>query len=123
MLIVPVLQSFGLIYKNKFKEIGISATDTSLIINLASSFGMALGLFNGPLLKTFGYRKVAFVGGLFFSFGLMLTSRAESFYHFLATYSILTCKSLFLLKNEILIIIHMHIFQQWGWGYAILPFQ
>ncbi|XP_029721193.1 uncharacterized protein LOC109426912 [Aedes albopictus] len=89
IMIVPVLQSFGLIFKDTFKQINISATDASLIINLASAVGMTFGLFNGPLLRNFGFRKVATLGGCMFSIGLMLTSNAETFLHFILTYSIM----------------------------------
>ncbi|XP_058831885.1 uncharacterized protein LOC131694780 [Topomyia yanbarensis] len=89
ILIIPVLQSFGLIFKDTFKEIHISATDASLIINLASAVGMTFGLFNGPLLRNFGFRKVAALGGSMFSLGLMLTSGAQTFAHFIITYSII----------------------------------
>ena len=54
---------------------------------------MTLGLFNGALLKCFGYRKIAVLGGTLFSSGLIATSWANSFQHFLITYSIITCKS------------------------------
>lgn len=91
-MIVPVLQSFGLIFKDTFKEIHISATDASLIINLASAVGMTFGLFNGPLLRNFGFRRIATLGGCMFSLGLMFTSRAETFFHFILTYSIMACK-------------------------------
>ncbi|XP_062533309.1 uncharacterized protein LOC134202295 [Armigeres subalbatus] len=89
IMIVPVLQSFGLIFKDTFKQINISATDASLIINLASAVGMTFGLFNGPLLRSFGFRKVATLGGCMFSLGLMFTSSAETFLHFIITYSII----------------------------------
>ncbi|XP_055629324.1 uncharacterized protein LOC129770483 [Toxorhynchites rutilus septentrionalis] len=89
IMIIPVLQSFALIFKDTFKQIHISATDASLIINLASAVGMTFGLFNGPLLRTFGFRKVATLGGTMFSLGLMLTSNAETFVHFIVTYSII----------------------------------
>ncbi|XP_055597492.1 monocarboxylate transporter 13-like [Uranotaenia lowii] len=89
IMIVPVLQSFGLIFKDTFRELQISATDASLIINLASAVGMTFGLFNGPLLRSFGFRKVATLGGVMFSLGLMATSSAERFAHFIITYSII----------------------------------
>lgn len=89
IMIIPVLQSFGLIFKDTFHQINISATDASLIINLASAVGMTFGLFNGPLLRSYGFRKVAFLGGTMFSLGLMLTSSAETFAHFIITYSII----------------------------------
>jgi hypothetical protein len=89
-MIVPVLQSFGLIFKDKFHDIGMSATDSSLILNLNSALGMTLGLFNGVLLKKFGYRKVALLGGTLYSTGLIATAGANSFLHFLITYSIIS---------------------------------
>lgn len=92
MLIVPVLTSFGLIFKDKFKELNMSALDSTLILNLNSALGMTLGLFNGALLKCFGYRKIAVLGGILFSSGLIATSYANSFQHFLITYSIITCE-------------------------------
>lgn len=93
MLIVPVLTSFGLIFKDKFQQLNMSALDATLILNLNSALGMTLGLFNGVLLKCFGYRKIAILGGSLFSGGLVATSFADSFQHFLITYSIITCKS------------------------------
>lgn len=59
---------------------------------------MTLGLFNGALLKCFGYRKVAIFGGVLFSSGLVATSFADSFRHFLITYSIITCELWFIKK-------------------------
>uniref|UniRef100_A0A182U6N3 Major facilitator superfamily (MFS) profile domain-containing protein n=1 Tax=Anopheles melas TaxID=34690 RepID=A0A182U6N3_9DIPT len=90
IMIVPVLQSFGLIFRDTFREINISATKASIIINLASAVGMALGLFNGPLLRRYGFRKLAVAGGFLFSAGLMLTSSAVHFAHFIITYSIIS---------------------------------
>ena len=94
LMIVPVLQSFGLIFKDKFEAINMSATDASLILNLNSALGMTLGLVNGVLLKQFGFRKIAFLGGALFSSGLIATSWANTFSHFLVTYSIITCELL-----------------------------
>lgn len=45
-------------FKDKFNEIGLSATDTTVIINLNSIVGMAMGIVIGPMLKILGYRKV-----------------------------------------------------------------
>lgn len=74
------------------------ATNTSLIINLSSVFNMMMGLVTGPLLKFFGYRKVALGAGTLFSLGIILTSFASTFKHFIFTYSILAGKIRFALK-------------------------
>lgn len=47
------------------------------------------GLFVGPLLKEFSYRKVAIAGSLLCSLGLALTSSAKSMPHILATFSVI----------------------------------
>lgn len=87
MIIIPVMLSFGLIYKDQLPQLGLSATDVSLIMNSFSAFAMSFGLFNGPLIKTYGYRKVGVAAGVFFSFGMFLTAWADSFTHFMITYS------------------------------------
>ncbi|CAG9802203.1 unnamed protein product [Chironomus riparius] len=89
LLIIPCLTSFGLIFKDKFKELNFSAIEATLILNLNSALGMTLGLFNGVLLKTFGFRKIAFIGGTLFSAGITSTAFATTFHHFLITYSII----------------------------------
>lgn len=48
-----------------------------------------LGLFVGPLLKEFSYRKVAIFGSLLCGIGLAATSPASSMTHILMTYSII----------------------------------
>lgn len=52
-------------------------------------FDYNLGLLIGPLLKKYSYRQVAFFGSLLSCTGLILTSRANSMFHIVCTYSIL----------------------------------
>ncbi|XP_030244867.1 uncharacterized protein LOC115564554 [Drosophila navojoa] len=47
------------------------------------------GLFVGPLLKEFSYRKVAIAGSLLCGLGLALTSPATTMAHILSTYSVI----------------------------------
>lgn len=89
MIIIPVMLSFGLIYKDQLPELGLSATDVSVIMNTFSAFGMSFGLINGPLIKSYGYRKVGVASGIFFSVGMFLTTWADGFTHFMVTYSII----------------------------------
>lgn len=74
----------------------MSATDVSLIVNLHSAFGMALGLINGPLLRIYGYRKVAFASGVFFCTGMFLTAFSENFTHYIITYGLITGKLIYI---------------------------
>ncbi|CAG2063511.1 unnamed protein product [Timema podura] len=89
MITNPVMQTFTLLYKDRFNEIGMSATDASVIINVNYAFGMGLGLIHGAVLKRFGYRRVAIVASIVNAIGVGLTSFANSFIHFLITYGIL----------------------------------
>ncbi|XP_022901449.2 monocarboxylate transporter 14-like [Onthophagus taurus] len=88
-LSVSLMQAFGLIYKDTFKELGFSATDTALIINTNAAFAMLCGIINGPLLKHLGYRKVSICGAFLTTFGVLLTSWASNFTHFIITYGLI----------------------------------
>lgn len=50
------------------------------------------GLFNGFLLRSFGYRKISLAGAIINTTGVILTSQADSFGFFLAAYGIVSCK-------------------------------
>lgn len=55
------------------------------------------------MLSRFGYRKIAVVGAIFISSGLMLTSVATDFWHFILSYSIICCeytKTIFVLSKK-----------------------
>lgn len=92
MLLMSTVNTFTLIFKDKFTEVNLSATNASLIINTNSVVGMAMGIVVGPLLKLLGYRRVSVIGGIFFTLGVVLTSHAENLTSFLLTYSIMTGK-------------------------------
>jgi MFS family permease len=90
ILIIPLMQTFGLIFKDTFVEMGLSATQGSLIINLNAAFGMIMGMVNGFLLKMFGYRKIALMASFLVTTGVILTSFATTFTHFMITYGLIT---------------------------------
>lgn len=88
VIIIPILQNFGLVFRDVLVDLEISGTNIAVIMNLNNAFGLALGLFNGPILRTFSYRKVAMVGSGFVFFGMVLTAYASSFAEFLVYYGI-----------------------------------
>ncbi|XP_034952116.1 uncharacterized protein [Chelonus insularis] len=90
LIMVPLITGLGIIFKDLFPLYEISHTDGTIIMSTNMSFGMLMGLTHGPLLQIFGYRKIAIAGGLMFSIGLLLTSFAKTFVHFLISYGILT---------------------------------
>lgn len=95
MVVLPLIAGFGLVFQEAFADTGLTATQGTLIITLNHGIGMLLSFFGGPVLRRFGYRKVAVVGALLISAGLMLTSVASSFWVFILSYSIINCKYLF----------------------------
>ncbi|KAJ9587655.1 hypothetical protein L9F63_018907 [Diploptera punctata] len=44
VIIVPIIQSFGLLFRGRFDQLELSGTDASVIINVNSSFGMMLAI-------------------------------------------------------------------------------
>lgn len=92
VVVLPLIAGFGLVFQEAFDETGLSATQGTLVIILNHSIGMLLSFFGGPLLRQFGYRKVAVAGAICISAGLMLTSVASSFWMFILSYSIINCE-------------------------------
>lgn len=66
----------------------MGTTGAALIISCLDVMMNFSGLFVGPLLKEFSYRKVAVAGALLCALGLALTAPAKSMAHILATYSV-----------------------------------
>lgn len=87
---IPTTSNFGLIFKDKFAEMKMPATDLTLIINVNSALSMSLGLINGPLLRCFGYRKISVIASIVFSAGLILTAVSDSIFAFIVNYGIIT---------------------------------
>jgi len=86
------VQVFGLIFKDSFTKLNLTATDTSIIINVNLAFGMILGLINGPLLKIYGYKKVAMAGSIIHTVGIISTAFANTFTLLIICYGILACE-------------------------------
>ncbi|KAJ0179466.1 hypothetical protein K1T71_005178 [Dendrolimus kikuchii] len=89
VVVLPLIAGFALVFQEGFDEVGLTPTQGSLVIILNHSIGMLLSFFGGPVLKKFGYRKVAAFGALCVSFGLVLTSVSNTFWLFIIAYSII----------------------------------
>ncbi|XP_043262144.1 uncharacterized protein LOC122402967 [Colletes gigas] len=86
---VPIFQGLGLVFKDTFPRFGFNATEAAIIINTNLAFGMVLGLINGPLLRIFGYRKMAIFGSLLYCIGVTMTAFIRSFTLFIVFYGII----------------------------------
>ncbi|KAL0884091.1 hypothetical protein ABMA27_016110 [Loxostege sticticalis] len=89
IVVLPLIAGFGLVFQEAFDETGLTATQGTLVITLNHGIGMLLSFFGGPVLRRFGYRKVAAVGAILISIGLMMTASASSFWIFILSYSII----------------------------------
>uniref|UniRef100_A0A1Q3G1R7 Putative monocarboxylate transporter n=2 Tax=Culex tarsalis TaxID=7177 RepID=A0A1Q3G1R7_CULTA len=81
--------SFGLLFGDLLTDLQVGTTGAAIIISTLDVMMNFSGLFVGPLLKEFSYRKVAIAGALLCFLGLALTSPATSMAHILATYSVI----------------------------------
>ena len=80
--------SFGLLFGDLLRDLDVGTTGASVIISALDVCMNFSGLFVGPLLKEFSYRKVAIAGSLLCGIGLACTSSASSMAHILGTYSV-----------------------------------
>lgn len=87
--------SFGLLFGDLLNSLEVGTTGAAIIMSAMDVSMNFSGLFVGPLLKEFSYRKVAVAGSILCSIGLALTSPAASMAHILATYSVLNGKYFF----------------------------
>lgn len=89
--------SFGLLFGDLLADLNVGTTGAAVIISALDVMMNFSGLFVGPLLKEFSYRKVALAGSLLCGLGLALTSPAKSMAHILITYSVVNGKFIYLL--------------------------
>lgn len=93
--------SFGLLFGDLLRDLEVGTTGAALIISCLDVMMNFSGLFVGPLLREFSYRKVAIAGALLCALGLALTSPAKSMAHILATYSVINGKSRVIFKHPL----------------------
>ncbi|XP_063242740.1 monocarboxylate transporter 7-like [Bacillus rossius redtenbacheri] len=80
---------FGLVYRDVFAELNLSPTEISVLLNINAAVGFGFALFNGPLIRRFGYRKMAVLGTTLNAGGLVFTSAAVSLVQIVVAYGII----------------------------------
>ncbi|XP_047023087.1 monocarboxylate transporter 9-like [Helicoverpa zea] len=85
VVVLPLIAGFALV----LNETDLTATQVTFVIVLNHSIGMLLSFFGGPMLSRFGYRKVAVLGAICISGGLMIMAAATEFWQFILSYSII----------------------------------
>ncbi|CAH2092175.1 unnamed protein product [Euphydryas editha] len=86
---LPMLQQFGLLFRDKFTLMGITNSETTTIINMNSALTSCVGLANGPIFKIFSYRQVSLTGATIVFISLLLTSFSYNFVTYLTFFSVL----------------------------------
>nr|CAI5818960.1 unnamed protein product [Callosobruchus analis] len=82
--------NYGLVFRSSFSHLGLSATQSSVVLSMNAAFGMLTGLINGPLLNRYGYRKISFVGATLMTTGLFLVSFARTWTGYILCYGFMT---------------------------------
>ncbi|XP_066146996.1 monocarboxylate transporter 5 isoform X1 [Euwallacea fornicatus] len=82
-------QSFGLLFGDLLSNLGVETTGAAVIMSTLDALINFSGLFVGPLIRTFSYRKVSLAGSILVASGLIMTSWASSMAHIIVTYSII----------------------------------
>ncbi|XP_063379771.1 uncharacterized protein LOC134666513 [Cydia fagiglandana] len=86
---LPMLQQFGLLFRDRFSSLGITSSETTTIINMNSALTSCVGLANGPVFKTFTYRQVSLTGACVVFISLILCTFSYNFVTYLVSFSIL----------------------------------
>ncbi|KAH8397412.1 hypothetical protein KR222_003103 [Zaprionus bogoriensis] len=81
-------QQFGIIFRDRMKNFGISETETTTIINTQVAVSAFTGLLNGPLFRRYTYRVIALVGSVLTFVGLFWMVFADTFTIYLLSFSI-----------------------------------
>ncbi|XP_031339366.1 monocarboxylate transporter 13-like isoform X2 [Photinus pyralis] len=90
LLIVPIQQNFGLLFKEAFIHMGMSGTNVTSVISTNMSASLLVGTCAGPLIKRFGIRNVAIVGSMLFTMGIISLALATNYTSLLVCYGLLT---------------------------------
>ncbi|KAJ8947358.1 hypothetical protein NQ318_002884 [Aromia moschata] len=87
--VLTLVQCFGIIFKDEFSSMEISAAKISFLLHLHSSIYCSFSFFGSPFLKKFGFRPTALVGATLMCLGILLSSFATSYGFLIFSISIL----------------------------------
>ncbi|CAH1175768.1 unnamed protein product [Phaedon cochleariae] len=84
----PMFHQFGLVFKEKFAQVGIDSSQTLTILNLCVAFNTGVGLLNGPLFRLFSQRQVAGFSACGIVISLIVLSFCTQFWSHIVMYSL-----------------------------------
>ncbi|XP_037812444.1 uncharacterized protein LOC119615093 [Lucilia sericata] len=83
----PALQQYGLIYRDRMKNLGFDAKQTTTIVNVVMAISSLTGLVNGAMFRRFTFRQVALVGSLLGFVGIFLSAFCVQFWQYVVCFS------------------------------------
>lgn len=89
MSILPALQQFGLVYRDRLSFLSLTSTETTSLVNTQAAVSAFTGLINGAMFRRFTFRQVAFVGGLCCFLGILGSAWCSSFTSYMIVFSLL----------------------------------
>ncbi|CAD7089844.1 unnamed protein product [Hermetia illucens] len=87
--IFPVIQQFGLIYRERLMDLNISNSQITTLINANNALSSVTGLLNGPLFRRFTFRQVGIGAALLNVLGLFCATLSNSFLSYFISIAIL----------------------------------
>ncbi|CAG5077915.1 Similar to SLC16A1: Monocarboxylate transporter 1 (Bos taurus), partial [Cotesia congregata] len=87
--LLALVQSFGLLFRDRLKQLGISSSETTIILNVNLAMIALIGLANGPIFRKYTFRKVSIIGALVTSISIAILSTLTSFTGILIFFGIL----------------------------------
>ncbi|XP_073834416.1 uncharacterized protein [Musca autumnalis] len=85
--VLPALQQYGLIYRQRMTSFGFVAKETTVIFNVAMALSSLVGLVNGAMYRRFTFRQVGMVGGILTFLGILFSAFCTTFVEYLIFFS------------------------------------
>uniref|UniRef100_A0A1I8N429 Major facilitator superfamily (MFS) profile domain-containing protein n=1 Tax=Musca domestica TaxID=7370 RepID=A0A1I8N429_MUSDO len=85
--VLPALQQYGLIYRQRMTSFGFEAKETTAIFNVAMALSSLVGLVNGAMFRRFTFRQVGMVGSILTFSGILFSAFCTTFVEFLIFFS------------------------------------
>ncbi|XP_061396617.1 monocarboxylate transporter 9-like [Musca vetustissima] len=85
--VLPALQQYGLIYRQRMTSFGFESKETTAIFNVAMALSSLVGLVNGAMFRRFTFRQVGMVGGILTFSGILFSAFCTTFTEFVVFFS------------------------------------
>ncbi|CAH1399994.1 unnamed protein product [Nezara viridula] len=116
---ISVGPSFGLLFGDLLKELGVETTGASLVMSTMEGVSYFSGLIVGALTKKYSYRKVAILGAALCTTAFLSTAPANSMLHIMITYAVIGGIGVGLANSSTLVVINEYFTKKKGQAIAL----